>query len=264
MRQRVWISALVLLVGSVHAGAQGARPDLSGMWSDPPPTPVDQFCFITCTDAGIVHLEALLDDPANDSRPFRQLSEETGRYQNETYIRPLLTPATAKTFPLDPADDPGLLRCEAWGFARQIFAPHQMEIRQSDDRIDIRYAEWDARRTIHLDGRRPPAGPATPMGYSAGRWEGSTLVVETTGVTANLAGIFPSWFAHSNQLRAVERYTRSEDGARLELTVTMEDPQSMRQPIQFRKAWGWAPDEEIFPYVNCERPSEVRRGVTAP
>ena len=265
MRQRLRFSTLVLMLGSAAVGAQSARPDFTGMWSDPPPTAVDQFCFITCTDAGIAHLKALLDDPANDSRPFHELSDQSARYQNEEYIRPRLTAATAKMFPLDPADDPGFRRCEPWGFAREIFVPHQMEVRQYDDRIEIRYAEWDTRRTIYMDGRRRLGNqPASSMGYSVGRYEGSTLVVETSAVRANLAGSFPSFFMHSDRLRTVERYTRSTDGHRLELTVTMEDPQSMRQALQFRKAWGWAPGEEIFPYVDCQPPSEFRRGVNQP
>jgi hypothetical protein len=140
-----------------------------------------------------------------------------------------------------------------------------MEMRQYDDRIEIRYAEWDARRTIYMDGRRRPENqPASPMGYSLGRYEGRTLVVETFAVTANLAGIFPLYFKHSDQLRITERYVRSMDGDRLEMTVTMEDPSSLRQALQFRKAWAWAPDEEIFPYVNCERPSEFRGEVSQP
>lgn len=265
MKQRLWCSALVLMLCSTHVGAQSARPDFTGMWSDPPPTPVDQFCFITCTDAGVAHLNALLDDPANDSRPFRELSMQAKRYEREEYVRPRLTVVAANTFPLDPADDPGFLQCEAWGFAREIFAPHQMEMRQYDDRIEIRYAEWDARRTIYMDGRRRSENqPASPMGYSVGRYEGSTLIVETSAVTANLAGIFPTFFMHGDQLRTIERYTRSAGRDRLEMTVTMEDPLSLRQPLQFRKAWGWAPQEEIFPYTDCEPPTEFRRRVNQP
>jgi hypothetical protein len=135
-----------------------------------------------------------------------------------------------------------------------------MEVRQNDAGIEIRYAEWDGRRTIHMDdGSRPASQPASPMGYSVGRYEGDALVVETSAVTANLLGIFPAWFKHGDQLRAVERYTRTADGSRLELTVTIEDPQSLRQPLQFRKAWAWAPDEHIFPYTSCERPTEVKK-----
>jgi hypothetical protein len=97
------------------------------------------------------------------------------------------------------------------------------------------------------------------MGYSVGRYEGNVLVVETSGITANLAGIFPAWFSHSDQLTIVERYTRGADRDRLELTATMEDPVSLREPLQFRKAWGWAPDEQIFPYTDCQPPTEFKR-----
>ena len=133
-----------------------------------------------------------------------------------------------------------------------------MEMRQHDDRIEVRYAEWDGRRTIYMDGRARPAGQASsPMGHSVGRWEGTVLVVETSGLTANLAGLFGNWFTHSAQLRTLERYTRSGD--RLALTVTLQDPLSFRQPIELKRAWGWAPTEKIFPYTNCEPPSEFRR-----
>jgi hypothetical protein len=271
MKQQIWIAAVcVLMIGCGQASQPAARteraprPEFSGMWSDPPATAVDDFCFMTCSDEGIARLNALLDDPANDSRPYQEISREAVRYQREEYIRPRLTPAVAKTFPLDPADDPGFLRCEPWGFARQIFAPHQMEIRQSDERIEIRYAEWDGRRTIYMDDRRPSGQPASAMGFSVGRYEGDALVIETSGVAANLAGIFPAWFNHGDQLRAVERYARTADGNRLEMTVTIEDPQSLRQPLHFRKAWVWAPDEQIFAYTNCERPTEFKKAGNLP
>jgi len=174
---RLWIATLVVLVlACVHVEAQTSRPDLAGVWSDPPSTAVDVFCFMTCTDPGVAYLNRLLDDPANDSRPFGELRGEAVRYQNEEYIRPRLTAAVAKTFPLDPADDPGFLRCEPWGFARQIFAPHQMELRQYDDRIEIRYGEWDGRRTIYMDGRqRPENQPASLMGIRWGATKATRL-----------------------------------------------------------------------------------------
>ena len=111
-----------------------------------------------------------------------------------------------------------------------------------------------------MDGRSRPANqPPSAMGYSVGRYEGDALVVETSGVTANLAGAFPAWFTHSDQLTIVERYTRTADGNRLELTATMEDPGSLQQPLQFKKAWGWAPDEQIFPYTDCQPPTEFKK-----
>ena len=91
-----------------------------------------------------------------------------------------------------------------------------------------------------------------------GRYEGDVLVIESTGIRANT---MPVSFRHSDQLRIVERYTRSEDGERLVLSVTYEDPVSLKEPLVLKKIWSWAPDEEIFPYVDCELPTEfLRRG----
>ena len=253
------VAALVLVLGCGRTQAPAPRPDLQGMWSDPPSNAEAVFCFVGCTDEGIAHLNALLDDPANDDRPFDELNIEAFKWQDEQYMRPRLTDAALKTYPLDPADDPGFLHCQPWGFARQILAPHQMDIRQFDDRVEIRYGEWDARRTVYLDGRKPPENePATRMGYSIGHYEGNALVIATSGVAADIT----FWFQHSDQLRAVERYTRSADGHRLEAVITIEDPWGLRQPVQVKKTWGWAPTEQIFPYVDCELPNEVRKGTT--
>ena len=171
-----WGSGLLVLILLIwipaSPEAQSSRPNLEGMWSDPPSTVVGTFCSGWCTDAGMDHLYALLDDAANDARPFEALQAEADKHQREKYLRPRLTAAALKTYPLDPADDPGFLRCEPWGLARQIFARHQLEIRKrGNDRIELRYGEWDARRTVYLDGRPRPAGQApSVMGHSVGRW----------------------------------------------------------------------------------------------
>ena len=183
-----WASGVMVLIPLIGVpsptSAQSSRPSLEGMWSDPPSTAVGQFCFFACTDAGIDRLNALLDNPANDARPYPELEAEAKAHERNQYIRPRLTAAALKAFPLDPADDPGFLRCEPWGLARQMFAPHQIEIRQGgNDRIELRYGEWDARRTIYLDGRKRPANQAPSLlGHSVGRWDGDRLVVETSGV----------------------------------------------------------------------------------
>ena len=241
------------------ASAQASRPGLDGMWSDPPNTTIGSFCSGWCTDAGIDYLNKLLDDPANDARPFGRLQAEAAKHQLETYILPRLTPAALKTYPLDPADDPSFLRCEPYGLARQMRSRHQLEIRQrGNDRIELRYGEWDALRTVYLDGRTRPANQApSRLGHSVGRWEGEALIVETTGISANRM----NWPAqHSDQLRTVERFTRQKDGTLL-LTATMEDPWSLREPVVIKRIWRWAPEVKITPYKDCELPTEFKKGV---
>lgn len=258
MRRAFALAAVCLLVGPVLTSAQ-SRPSLEGMWSDPPDTPVGAFCSGWCTDVGIEYLNKLLDDPANDARPFEQLQAEANRFQLKTYILPRLTAEALKDYPLDPADDPAFTRCEPPGLARQMRTRHQLEIRQrGKDRLELRYGEWDARRTIFMDGRTPPANlKPTRLGHSVGRWEGDTLVIESTGISANLT----NWSTkHSDRLRIVERFTRSSDGTLL-LTATLEDPGSLREPVVVKRIWRWAPEIKIAPYQDCEIPTEFKKAV---
>ena len=219
------------------------------MWSDPPANPDDFICFGFCTQMGIDYINALLNDPKNDDRSFAELWAETVARESTEYFRPRLSEAALATFPLDQLqDDPGYLHCEPWGLANQMFAPHQLEIKRFADRVEMRYGEWEARRTIYLDGREIPKRlQPSLLGFSIGRFEGDDLVIETTGIRENIT----SWWAkHSDQLRVTERYSR--DGDRLLLTATMEDPWGLRQPLELKKVWSWAPDQEISPYANCE------------
>jgi len=239
-----------------------SRPDLAGMWSDPPRTALDQFCFMACTDTGLKHLAGLLDDPANDAKPYEDLAREAMQHQTDDYIRPHMTEAGLASWPLDPLVDRGYLYCEPWGVVRQAFAPHQLAIKQYADHADLHYGEWDAHRTVYLDGRSLPRDqPHTPLGFSIGHYEGDTLVVETTRVTEG-DGTFLVWDGrHSDQVTIVERYRRPTP-QRLELTATLTDPWALREPIELKKVWRYAPDQEIGPYDSCEpaaaKPTEAK------
>ena len=254
--------AALLFSNIAEAQAPQELPDFAGMWSDPPFTAADTFCLFFCSDEGVDYLNALLDDPDNDDRPYQQLLMEASIYQRDHYIRPLLTDAALADFPWDPAKDPGFLECEPWGFTRQIFAGHQLQITQFADRIEMHYGEWDGRRTIYLDGReRNENEPGSKFGLSIGHYEGDTLVVETTGISANRT----LWRSHhSDQLRTVERYSRDYEGDRLLLSVVMEDPWGLKEPLRMNKIWRWAPEEEIFPYADCQPPENPSALVTEP
>src|SRR5438105_6832771 len=252
------ILTLITLVAA-SASAQSSASKLDGMWSDPPATAVGTFCSMLCNDAGTERLNALLDDPKNDARPFAELQNEARKDQVE-FIRQRLTDAALKTYPVDQAENPSFLQCEPPGLAQQMFMPHQFEIRtRGKERIELRYGEWEARRTVYLDGRNRPANqPLKPLGYSVGHWEGDVLVIQTSGISANIT---MWWSQHSDQLRVLERYTRSPDGRTLTLTATMADPLSFREPVVIKHIWAWAPDQKIAAYDQCERPTEFKKGV---
>jgi len=252
----------MLLGWITPAQSQSNAGKLEGMWSDPPATAAGTFCFFSCTDIGMERLNKLLDDPGNDARPATELLREAKAFEGE-YIKSLLTPEALKHYPLDPLkDDPGYTRCEPWGLARQMFAPHQFEVRrQGRDRLELRYGEWAAKRTVYMDGRSIPVHiKPSRLGYSVGRWDGDTLVIETSGVTADIFGVAADATLHSTGLRTVERYARSADGKTLMLTATLEDIATFREALVLKKIWGWAPDQKIAAYDSCERPAESKKG----
>jgi len=118
-----------------------------------------------------------------------------------------------------------------------------------------------AYRQIFLDGRdHPELWNPSWYGHSVGHWEGDTLVVETVGFNE----ITPGFGIHSESLRVVERYTRTDFG-HLEIEITAEDPEAYTEPYTTRREAGIAaPDQEILEFVCAENNStEMNVGGTS-
>ncbi len=79
-------------------------------------------------------------------------------------------------------------------------------------------------RQIYMDGRGLDAETVLPswMGYSIGRWEGDTLIVQSNGFNAK-TWLTQKGHHHTDQLHITERYTRLDYG-HMQLEVTYEDP----------------------------------------
>lgn len=242
--------AATLIVGLLCVTAlpaANAVPQLSGMWSDPPASALDAFCHTGCLIAAHDYLSDLLDDPVNSNRSYQELVQQAQRYTASEIMPRVLTPAALTRYPFDRTKDPSLTVCEPWGFTREVLSPHAMKLEQHEDHVTIYYSEWTALRTVYLDGRQPPADlQPSLLGYSVGHYDGDSLVVETSHISANHSNVA---FEHTDQLTASERFTRVGD--RLELELTLRDPPTLREPLPMRRAWVWAPEEEIYPYDAC-------------
>ena len=103
-------------------------------------------------------------------------------------------------------------------------------------------------RQIHMDGRQLPKDPNPSwMGYSVGRWDGDTLVVDTNGFTER------SWLdydghPHTEALRMTERYRRRDFG-HLDVEVTFDDPGAYTRPWTISVPLELFPDTELLEYV---------------
>jgi hypothetical protein len=120
-------------------------------------------------------------------------------------------------------------RCISLGVLRSMMpsveAP-SFRIVQAPGVVAITYEVIHEARLIALDGRPQRAGRIrTYMGDARGHWEGSTLVVETTG----FSGVFPLTSPASMDLRLVERFRQLVPGS-LEWSVTLDDPSAWTRP----------------------------------
>jgi hypothetical protein len=119
------------------------------------------------------------------------------------------------------------IKCFQPGVPRAMYMPYPFEIIQSATKISMVFEFANAQRTIHLN-KMEPYPNSSYMGYSVGRWEGDTLVVDVTSFTD------ATWFDrsgnfHSDTLHVVERYTpMGQDVLRYEATI--EDPQVFTRP----------------------------------
>jgi len=117
-------------------------------------------------------------------------------------------------------------KCYVPGTPRAMYLPYPFQIVQSTNTLHVDFAFANAARTIHLDSvDEPPAN--TAMGFSRGRWDGDTLVVDTTGLQGtwlDRAGNFYTETAH-----VVERFT-PVTGDAMQYEVTIEDPAVFTRP----------------------------------
>ena len=114
-------------------------------------------------------------------------------------------------------------------------------------------------RQIFLDGRALPSDPNPSwMGYSVGRWEGDTLIVESTGFTER--SWLVSYYPHSEELRITERYRRRSLG-HMDLQVTVDDAKTFRRPWTVTFDMQLDPDTEFLEYVCNENEKSRARMV---
>jgi hypothetical protein len=122
--------------------------------------------------------------------------------------------------------------------------------------IAVLYESDTTFRQIFMDGRRLPQDPNPSfMGYSVGKWEGDTLVVESTGFRDN-GWLERMGHPHSAALRLVERIRRRDFG-HLEIEVTIDDSKSYTRPITYTQKAMLIPYADLIEYYCAENEKDV-------
>lgn len=197
------------------------KPDFSGIWE----VPTHKYLENLASDLGEV---AMLPAAA---KLFRERQENEGKDRPSAHCLPhSVTDFDAHFTPKKVIQTPGvlLLLFESYHSFRQIFT----------------------------DGRPLPEDrePAW-FGYSVGKWEGDTLVVNTAGVNEK-TWLDDAGHPHSDAMQLTERFRRRDFG-HMEVQLTIDDPKTYAKPWTVTIPWVLMPDTELMDWV-CENERDVQ------
>lgn len=235
------------------------RPDLQGVWVaafltmlERPPGVDSLVVDEQQANAIVTTIRSrmpVVNDPDVNNYDLKQLTKVKGEYRTSMIVEPKdgKIPYTAAGLELvasiaarngqkfdDPEQRPLAERClENLGYAPMRTVPVMLprQIVQTRDDVVIMSEDAVGLRVIHLTGTAPPETVRTIEGYSAGHWEGDTLVVRTDHLRADdPARTNPGRpILLSRQSRITERFTRVSP-TELFYQFTVEDPSLYTQP----------------------------------
>ena len=146
--------------------------------------------------------------------------------------------------------------CLPQGVPKINAAPAPWKIVQAPGSIVIVYEAFNLWRQIFLDGRElvPDANP-TWMGYSTGRWDGDTLVVDTRGFNGK------TWLDQlgrpsTDALHVIERFRRKDVG-HMEIQITIDDAKAYTKPWTVTETVHLLPDTELLEFICNENNRDV-------
>ena len=194
------------------------KPDLSGVWQ-----------------ANSKYVTDLATDLAPDAVPFQPWAKalyderKSGAHEHE--------------------DPPA--NCLPQGVPRIAHAPLPWKIIQTPRFVAILYEAFNLWRQVFLDGRQPPSAAdiviPTWLGYSTGRWEGDTLVVDSTGFNGKV-WLDQVGHATTDALHVVERFHRRDFG-HMDLQITIDDPKAYTRPWTMTEEVRLVPDTEPVEFI---------------
>lgn len=175
---------------------------------------------------------------------------------------PLTAAAKARYAAFDPDRDEPASFCMPLGTPRNTLSgTSPLEVLQTGDRVyfvfqpNLLNAET---RRVYLGAPLPEADPdrlPTWLGTSRGKWEGTTLKVDTIEMEPQ-AILNGAGLSHAGKLRVTEHWHLGNDAKRGRLLVNdivLDDPESFTTPLRLKRVFAWAPDARLVEGQCSER-----------
>jgi hypothetical protein len=242
-----------LLVWPVSLGAQWLNHRTPGIPRGPDGTP-DLAAPAPQTAAGVPDLSGVWYQP--DGPPFAPppfgvryaLNLAAGLEPDEVSMTPDAAELYRERLANGGRDAPTGL-CQLPGLPQITTAPLPHKIVQTPGLTVVLYEAMNTFRQIFTDGRTLPEDPEPAwMGYSVGRWDGDTFVVETAGFNDE------TWLdlqghPHTEMLQVTERFQRRNVG-HIDYEVTIDDPGAYTRPWTVSFGLRLLPDSDLLEF-NC-------------
>jgi hypothetical protein len=218
------------------------KPDLSGMWLAGDPLPCPKILLDDlggCLEkTGLSKFAANLNAVVPGGLPFQQWARDVMKERAEKGLDPHV-------------------ECMPSNFPRLFTLPHVTKFVQIPG-VLILLNEYNASyRQIFTDGRALPEDPQPSWnGYSTGKWEGDTLVVQTIGFRDDL------WMdmvgtPMTSAAKVTERFRRVNFGT-MEIEATVDDPKAYTRPWTMKITENVALDTELIDEVCLEGEKSAR------
>ena len=149
-------------------------------------------------------------------------------------------------------------KCLPMGLMQFHMHPQPRKMIQTANEVLILYEANGGIRQIYTDGRSLPLRDVDPWwyGYSAGHWEGDTLVVETTGLRDG-GWLDINGSPQTDAAKLIERFHRLNFGT-LDIEITVDDPKAYTHPFTVSVAQRLTPDTELIEFV-CNENDDSRK-----
>ncbi|HJT90111.1 MAG TPA: hypothetical protein VJ732_19705 [Bryobacteraceae bacterium] len=213
--------------------ASDGHPDLSGVWqfrgnrgrnSKEPPTP---------------------DTGGPPEATFRNVA---AGFKDGLPLRPAAATLLKQRMAQNSKDNPDA-HCLPLGLMQLHLHPQPRKIIQTPAELVILYEAQSGIRQVFTDGRPLPENNPDSWwyGYSVGKWDGDTLVVETTGFRDDVwLDINGSPLTHTGKM--TERFRRINYG-HMEIQVTIEDPSVYTRPWTVKVDHYLMPDTQLIEFI---------------
>jgi hypothetical protein len=223
--------------------APNGRPDLSGVWRTEFERPGENERLFGDAVKGI-------DVPGDDPRTFSRYSLNilADFKPEESPLRPEAAELFRRNAENRGSASP-TAQCLPQGVPRaDLFNYLPYKMIQNPGVIVVLYELDGMYREIYTDGRKLPMDSQPSwLGYSVGRWDGDTLVVDAIGFN-DKSWLDTTGHPHSEEMRLQERFHRRDFG-HMELSVTVNDPKMYTRPFTVKVNQVLIPDTDVLENV---------------